>query len=428
MKILTSAYACDPTRGGEEGFGFSWAWQTAQQGHTVWCLTRPVGRPNIEAYLADQVHDSAASRLKFEYIAVPRWVDFLARWQFGIYLHYLVWQYLAWRTAKRLDERAPFDLVHHATYGSLQMGSWLWRLGKPMIFGPVGGGQQAPKAFRDYLPNWYKTEIPRTLMSRLLVTFDSNVRKNLQHASVVLATNQETAALARNLGAQRVELFLDSGLPESFIPAQFPERQPAPELRLLWLGRLISRKALPVVLAALAQVAPRVRFRLTIVGDGPMMSLLPGLIQQYGLEGRVTCLGTLPWSEVRHAYLTHDAFMFTSLRDSFAAQFLEAMATGLPIITLNHQGARDFIPAAAGLKVPVTTPEETIAALARAVEHFYDHPAARENMGRAGYAFAITQTWPKRVSRLLQFADEIVPAQATVLTPRSQSTSYSVLR
>ncbi|WP_324674388.1 glycosyltransferase [Hymenobacter sp. GOD-10R] len=426
MKILTSAYACDPTRGGEEGFGFNWAWQTARQGHFVRCLTQPVGRPNIEAYLADHVHDSTTSRLQFEYVAVPKWVDFLARWQFGIYLHYLVWQYLAWRTAKRLEQRTPFDLVHHATYGSLQMASRLWQLGKPMIFGPVGGGQQAPKAFRAYLPNWYKTEIPRTFMSWLLVTFDANVRQNLQQASVVLTTNQETATLAKNLGAQRVELFLDSGLPEAFIPDQFPERQPAAELRLLWLGRLISRKALPVVLAALAQVDPRVRFRLTVVGDGPMMPLLPGLIQQYGLEGRVTCLGTLPWSEVRHAYLTHDAFFFTSLRDSFAAQFLEAMATGLPIITLNHQGARDFIPAAAGLKVPVTTPEETIAALARAVEHFYDHPAARESMGRAGYAFALTQTWPKRVNRLLQLAAEIVPAPAPIPTPRPQPTSYPV--
>jgi len=385
-----------------------------------------MGRQNIEAHLASQVHDSAVSRLQFEYVAVPKWVDFLARWQFGIYLHYLVWQYLAWRAAKRLDERLNFDLVHHATYGSLQMASWLWRLGKPMIFGPVGGGQHAPKAFQNYLPNWYKTEIPRTVMSWLLVTFNPNVRQNLRHASVVLATNQETASLAKHLGAQRVELFLDSGLPESFLPKHYPERQPAPELRLLWLGRLISRKALPVVLAALAQVDPRVRFRLTVVGDGPMMPLLPGLIKQYGLEGRVTCLGTLPWSEVRHAYLTHDAFMFTSLRDSFAAQFLEAMATGLPIITLNHQGARDFIPEAAGLKVPVTTPEETIADLARAVEYFYYHPEAREHMGRAGYAFALTQTWPKRVSRLLQLAADLVPVPASTSTPRPQPTSYPV--
>ncbi|GGF01610.1 glycosyltransferase family 4 protein [Hymenobacter cavernae] len=426
MNILTSAYACDPTRGGEEGFGFSWAWNTAQQGHTVRCLTRPVGRANIEAHLANQEPNGAAGRLQFEYVAVPKWVDFLARWQFGIYLHYMVWQYLAWRTARRLEQSTPFDLVHHATYGSLQMTSWLWRLGKPMIFGPVGGGQHAPKAFQAYLPNWYKTEIPRTFISWLLVTFDPNVRQNLRHASMVLTTNQETAALARKLGARRVELFLDSGLPDSFIPDQFPVRQPAPELRLLWLGRLISRKALPLVLAALAQVDPRVRFHLTIVGDGPMMPLLPGLLQQYGLEGKVTTLGTLPWSEVRQAYLTHDAFMFTSLRDSFAAQFLEAMATGLPIITLNHQGARDFIPAGAGLKVPVTTPEETIAALARAVEHFYDNPAARENMGRAGYAFALTQVWPKRVSRLLQLASEAVKTPATAPAPRSHSTSYPI--
>ncbi|GAB2779020.1 hypothetical protein GCM10027175_16710 [Hymenobacter latericoloratus] len=377
----------------------------------MWCLTTPDGQANITAFLATHEVKLPAEQLRFLFVAVPAWVQFLYRWQFGVYLHYLVWQYQAWRQARHLSQTVTFDYVHHVTYGSLQMGSWLWRLGKPFVFGPVGGGQQAPAAFRPLIPGWFKTETLRNAISWLLMTFDPNVRQTLRHATLVLAANSETAALARRLGARRVELFLDTGLPESYFPETIPARPPGPVLRLLWLARLYPRKALVLVLDALARVNPRVAFHLTIVGDGPLGQQVPGWIAQYGLTDRVTWRGAVPWLEARAAFLEHDVFLFGSLRDSFASQFLEAMATGLPIVTLDHQGAHDFIPAAGAIKVPVTTPEATANALARAVEYLHDHPAARHTMGQAGYRFARTQTWAARTYRLLKLTAHLVPAR-----------------
>jgi glycosyltransferase involved in cell wall biosynthesis len=418
MNVLLSAYACNPVQGGEGGNGFHWAWELAAQGHRVCCLTTDFERDDLTPYLAERAHDPVAARIEVVYVAVAAWVRFLYRWQFGVYLHYLVWQYRAWRTARGLDRRYDFDLVHHATYGSLQMGSWLWRLGKPLVFGPVGGGQRAPEAFRRYLPGWFKTETLRNLIGGALMTFDPNVRQTMRRAALVLAANRETAQLARRLGARRVELFLDTGLPESFYGQQYPERTPHPELRLLWLARLYPRKALPLVLEALAQVSPRVRFHLTVIGDGPMGPLVPGWIRQYGLAGRVTWLGEVPWPQIPAALRRHDVFLFGSLRDSFASQFLEAMACGLPIITLDHQGARDFIPSAAAIKVPVTLPEETSAALARAVEQLAAAPIRRAAMGRAAYQFARTQTWPARAARFRALLDSLALRRpATTIRP-----------
>ncbi|GAA4380789.1 glycosyltransferase [Hymenobacter koreensis] len=408
MNVLLSAYGCNPRQGGENGNGFHWAWQTAVRGHRVWCLTTTDGRAGIEEYLLEHAAEPAATRLQMVYVDVPAWVEFLFRWQFGVYFNYMVWQYQAWRKAKELDQTVDFNLVHHATFGSLQFASWLWRLKKPFIFGPVGGGQQAPVAFKRYLPGWFKTETMRNAISWLLLTFDPNVRQTVRHASVVLAGNRETARLAESLGAQRVELFLDTGLPETFFPEQVSVRAPHPELRLLWLARLYPRKALPMVLEALAQVHPRVRFHLTIIGDGPLGPLVPSWLAQYGLQERATWHGAVSWAEAREALAAHDVFLFGSLRDSFASQFLEAMAMGLPIITLNHQGARDFIPAEAAIKVPVTTPTETTAALARAVERLYDHPELLPAMGAAGFAFARTQAWPARAARMAQLEEQLV--------------------
>ncbi len=414
MNVLVSSYACNPTKGSEEGIGFNWMWQWLQLGHEVWCLTTPVGRADLEAYAAQHLAPADRARLRLVYVQVPAAVQYLYRWQFGVYAHYLAWQYLAWRTARQLAPPGGFDLVHHASYGSLQMATWLWRLGRPLVIGPLGGGQQAPPAFRRFLPDWFKTETLRNFIGKLLVTGDPNVRQSLRRADLVLATNTETATAIRALGGRRVEMFLDSGLPAGFLPAEFPARPAAPVLRILWLGGLVTRKALPLVLEALTLVSPRVPFHLTIVGDGVLGPQLPGLLAQHGLTDRVTWRGSLPWAEVRAAFLTHDVFMFASLRDSFATQLLEAMGAGLPIITLNHQGARDFIPAAAAWKAPVTTPEETLAALARAVEECYDDPARRVAMGRAGYAFASTQTWAARGQRMQQLVAGLPGRRAPV--------------
>ncbi|NVO32573.1 glycosyltransferase family 4 protein [Hymenobacter lapidiphilus] len=415
MRILLSAYACDPTHGGEGGNGFHWAWELAARGHDVHCFTTVWGRENIEAYLAGS-REPVPPGLHFEFVAVPDWVEYLYRWQFGVYLHYMVWQYQAWRAARPHDARQPYDLVHHVTFGSLQFASWLWRLGRPLIFGPVGGGQVAPRQLRRYLPDWFKTETLRNAISWLLVTFDPSVRNTLRRAALVLVANHETLVLARRLGARRVELAMSTALPVAYFPDAYPPREPLAgrPLRILWLARLFPRKGLHLVLEALGRVNPDVTFHLDIYGDGPVAELLPDWIAAAGLQSRVTWHGNAPYPTVRAAYLAHDLFMLCSLRDSYAAQYLEAMALGLPILTLDHHGATDFIPDQAGIKVPVASPEATAAALARAVEHLYHHPAKLDQMGRAGYAYARQYSWPALVDYLLAHAAQVLPKKQPV--------------
>ena len=414
MKILLSAYACDPLRGSEEGSGFNWLWQVAALGHEVWCLTTPRGRANLEQVLAERAADPVAGRIHPVYITVPKAVDYAYRWQPGVYLHYLAWQYRAWRVARQLDAEVNFDVVHHVTYNSLQLASWLWRLKKPLLLGPLGGGMTAPATLRRYLPDWFKTETVRNGISSLLTRFDPNVRQSVRHAALVLVANRDTAALARRLGACRVELVMSAALAADYFPAAYAPRPPLAgrELRILWLARLFPRKGLHLVLDALGQVDKRVKFHLDVMGDGPVGPLVPGWIAAADLTDRVTWHGSVPYEATRAAYLGHDLFMLCSLRDTYANQYLESMALGLPILTLDHHGATDFIPDAAGLKVPVQSADATVEALARAVETLWDHPERLDAMGRVGFAYAAQFALPKLVASLYQLAADTAPELA----------------
>ncbi len=163
-----------------------------------------------------------------------------------------------------------------------------------------------------------------------------------------------------------------------------------------------------LVLALKAVQKVQVPVHLTIVGNGPLGPKVLDLIRSYGLEDKVDWWGQVPWMGVKKAYETNDVFLFTSLRESFGAQLLEAMAYGLPIITLNHFGARDFVPDAASIKVPVTNPEDVANNLARSIDTLWHFPLERERMGKASYEFAQSQTWDRRVEKLSKIYDQLI--------------------
>ena len=385
MKILVSAYRCSPAVGGEPGRSWMWVQSYLKLGYEVWCIANQWDREVIEQHLSPGDH------CHFVFLEVPAWLEKIYVNTLGVYVHYLVWQRYAYHQAARLQQEQCFDFVHHISYGSPQLGSSLWRLQIPMVFGPIGGGQFPPPSFKKYFYSGWKEEQVRKWLSRLLMLFNLDARRTLKQARLVMAVNRETADLAKAYGSQRVDMFLDSGLNERALPELLPEKPTSPQLNILWVGRLLPRKGLPLALEALSLVSADVPFRLTILGDGPLGAYVTEWLERYQLQDRVDWQGQVPWDTVKSYYLKSDVFLFCSLRESFGAQLLEAMAFGLPVIALDHQGVQAFVPDQAGIKVPVTHPSETVQGIADAIAYFYQHPEERLAAGRYAYQYARQQ-------------------------------------
>lgn len=406
MRVLLSAYACQPNCGSEEGLGWNWSIHLVKLGYDVWVLTLADNQEVIERELALQ----PIPNLHFVYINTSSWVQRYLRIPIGDFdwqSNYLAWQYRACNIARQLDQDIDFDIVHHITWCSITAGSRLWRLNKPFIFGPVGGGQVASSAFKKYFGEGWRKEALRSLIFKKLAVFNLFCRETVNKADLILVTNCDTYNLARQLGARRVEFLFDSSLPEDYLPQELPTRSTSPELRLLWVGSPVPRKGLPLALESLSQVSPLIPWKLTVVGFSSSDRDLIMSIEKLGLENKVNCKGRISWLELKNEYLNSDVLLFTSLRDSLGSQLLEAMACGLPVITLNHQGARDFIPDRAGIKVPAINPAETVKALAQAVEYMYQNPEQRIEMGRIGYEFAKTQTWSNKTLKMSEYYEEL---------------------
>jgi glycosyltransferase involved in cell wall biosynthesis len=223
---------------------------------------------------------------------------------------------------------------------------------------------------------------------------------------LILATNRETQNLLQAIGGTRVQLMLDGGLQADWVLPVLPIHREARELTLLWAGRLEHRKALPLALEALARVKGR-QPRLLVAGSGALRQKLETKAVKLGLGSRVEFLGSVPYAMMQSLFERADAFLFTSLRDSFGSVVLEAMAKGLPIITLDHQGVGSFVPDDAGIKVPVTHPRQTAESLAAAIEKLGQSPALLSGMRVASWNFAKEQTWVRRAEQMTKIYQEV---------------------
>ena len=74
MRVLLSAYSCQPGKGSEPGIGWNWAMQIARF-HEVWVLTRAANRQAVEAAL----RANGPANLRFAYYDLPRWARFWKR-------------------------------------------------------------------------------------------------------------------------------------------------------------------------------------------------------------------------------------------------------------------------------------------------------------------------------------------------------------
>ena len=396
MKVLLSAFACDPSKGSEPGNGWHWAVGLANKGYKIHCLTREEGKKSIELH---NKHDN----LCFHYIVLPLGLEKLYYSSTaGMYLYYLLWQFVSYRKSKKLHRHMQFAVVHHVTWGSLQMGSFLYKLGIPFIFGPAGGGQKAPASFKKYFLTYWAAEEKREKISNFLVNHSPACRKMLRKASAVLVSNTDTLNMAKNNGAARVDLILDAALPSSFFPENRVVKSPVKNnLKLLWVGRFMPRKGILLLLDVMKELKEYPGITLTVVGDGEMKDAFLSKLKEYELEATVHWKGKVPYEQVREYYASHDVFFYTSLRDSCPAQLIEAMAFGLPVVTLNLHGQAQLIDDERGVRCACDTPEMAIKELVKALLYLYNSGEVVSKMSCAAFTFAAKQTWTAKIDHIV---------------------------
>jgi glycosyltransferase involved in cell wall biosynthesis len=283
------------------------------------------------------------------------------------YLGYRRWHARVLAVARQLHADRPFDLVHHVSFCGYREPGDCWRLGVPFVWGPVGGTAQFPTSFLCELePRAAVRELMRNVINRCQLRFDRRVRQAARTSAVLLAANRSVAdVLASRFGvAPKVQL--ETGVADVRDTPR-PKRDVNSPLRILWAGRLRSWKGLPLLLRGLAQLPPACTYRLRVLGQGPAQERWERLATRLGVAEHIEWSGWPEYPEQLPHYNWADVFAFTSLRDTSGTGLLEALAAGVPVVGLDHQGVADIMTSECALRVPATNPVESSAGFATAI-------------------------------------------------------------
>ena len=228
------------------------------------------------------------------------------------------------------------------------------------------------------------------------------------HANDIFAPRNFEVGLVKLVDAARVIVTV-SDYAKKFLQERFPER--AARIRhiynglnlaefgrthfscnpplILGVGRLIAKKGFADLIRACGLIAERGKsFRCEIIGEGPLEDELRGQIERLNLQDRVALSGARPMGEVRRRLIAANVFVLPSIidpdggMDNLPTVIMEAMATGLPIVSTTIGGIPEMV---VENETGFLVQPGDAAALADAIEQVIDDRLLAQRLGQGGY-------------------------------------------
>jgi N-acetylglucosaminyldiphosphoundecaprenol N-acetyl-beta-D-mannosaminyltransferase len=173
----------------------------------------------------------------------------------------------------------------------------------------------------------------------------------------------------------------------------------------------IERKAMPLVLEAVARLKGKAPVELHILGCGPETEKCRATAARTGIGSTVIWHGHVPHSEALGIMAEGHAFIHSSLLEAASTVVLEALSLGLPVICHDICGMAHAVTAECGIKIPLRNPETSVSGFARAIEEIANDSQLYDRLSFGAIERARELTWDRKVER---FSEAYVAAASTM--------------
>ncbi|MGI4864395.1 MAG: glycosyltransferase family 4 protein [Janthinobacterium lividum] len=409
--VLITAYAVNPYKGSEDGMGWNFILQAARFQRVI-AVTRHNNGPHIRRYLAANPALAAqAANVEFLYFDLPAWTRWWKKGPLLSLIYFYMWQLglAVWLRHRRL----PVDVVHNLNFHNDWTPSFLWLLGRPMVWGPIGHHPPIP---RTHLAQYGRRALLKDqLIGSLKHVFwaaDPFLRVTRRRARQVLCMN---SAVAPRLGLLRSRYEI---VPSVAIDLPAASSAPAPKtsFTVMIAARMVPLKGFDMVIAAFAAfyhalpAAEQPLARLLLIGSGPEEDRLQRLLHAHQLT---TCAVHRPWldrQELLEVYREASVFFFPS-HEGAGMVVAEAMSYGVPVLCYQNEGPGELTPTASSLKVPYGTFAQNAADFAERLRWLHDSPALLAAEATLAYRHvAQHHTWEQRGQQLRRIYQQALAA------------------
>lgn len=389
MNILASVYACSPYDGSERAVGWNWIVQLNKY-HSITALTSHVYKKDIEDYL--QNNPNELTNTKFIYIDVPH-----TNWHVGYNLerlYYILWQRQAVKIAKQLVKKEKFDLIHHITYVTCILPTYMYELGIPFLYGPVSGGENTPSVIG--YPMNCKQRIIELVRAASQFFFRStpNFTKTMNGSNLILVTTDETKGLIPAKYHNKIQLFQSIGLDDDIFYPE-PQIKDNKTVQFLVAGRMLYWKGFELAIRSFVKAIDEGCIaELTILGDtenNPSYEQHKKYLQKLSgphLDKEIHFVSNVPHNEMKEFYDRFDCLINCSLRDSGCFIVMEGMSRGLPLICVNTGGPKINTTNECAIKIDPAPMGEMINDISKSIIVMTQNKEMRERMGKEARRYA----------------------------------------
>ncbi len=410
MSILLTCYAINPYKGSEDGTAWNMVCHIAEH-QDIKVITRKNNQAAIERFMVTN-ENKALEQIDFQYYDLPYWMRFWKKGERGALLYVYLWQLFL--PLFVLRSKLTFDIAHNLNFHSDWMPSFLWILGKPFVWGPIGHHPPIPKAVFDevYGRKAYFKDRLKWLFKNLFWTFDPFLKTTKWKADYIFAVNSSVGEVL-NLKEGTWEVLPAVGCKPAVLPKSRKEKN-KDKFSLLSIGRFVDLKGFDLSIKSFAHFIMRLeenqrkKVELVLVGKGPEIERLKKMANDLGVAPYIRFVKWMERSDVMSLYHRSDAFLFPS-HEGAGMVIPEALSFGLPIVCLDNYGPGEMIDESCGIKVKFINYQQCVEDLAKSLMDLYLDPSQRTALSKgARKQFEHKFTWSHKAQVMNSVYEKII--------------------
>lgn len=397
LKVLLGCYACDPGYGSEPGMGWNFVSNIARF-HDVHAIVEEGEFKDTLTRFASE-HPEKVQNITFHFVPRTHHETLRKFWPPSYYWFYRSWHRRAYKLALELDKKENFDIVHQVTISGFREPGFLWKLGKPFIWGPLGGFTDAPWCLLGSLGPLGALHFGvRNIINGIQKRWGFSARAAARHSAAILTSTTKAVEEIQRFWGREAVLMNEVGLETGHTRHVPQAHTPGTPLRICWAGEHIPRKALDLLLHALPKCQQPIE--LHVLSKGPRMAAWKRLAHRLGLDTTVTFHGFVAREEAFRIMSSSHVFCITSVREDTSTVVFEAFRYGLPIIALDHCGFSTVIDSTCGIKIPITSRRQVITDYARYLDTLATDEQYRKKLSAGALARCQQFTWESKMEVL----------------------------
>lgn len=404
--ILATCYAVNPYKGSEDAMGWNFVYQIARFRKVI-AVTRENNRPHIEKYMAENP-DEVYQNIQFLYFDLPYWMRFWKKGNRGAMLYFYLWQkeIISFIKKQNLD----FDIVHNVNFHNDWTPSFLWKLKKPMVWGPVGHHPLIPEQYlKDYSKKYLIKDRLTWMVKNFFWNFSPSLKKTAENSTHIWCMNSGVPEKL-NIDKNKYSLYPSVASEDFYQKDEVPQKS---DFTVISVGRFVPLKGFDLTIRSFANFFNQLskddkrRCKLILVGAGEQKMFYKDLIKQNKIENFTEIIEWIDRKDLMKMYEKSSVFLFPS-HEGAGMVVPEALSFGLPVVCLENEGPGEFINHTCGFTIPQQGYNETVQGLSNALHRLFSEKNLQKEMGTgARKHFNERFSWEKRGEHLNSIYNQI---------------------